>query len=177
MSNYGAVLGAALNVVGALFFAVANAGFAAYDALVAIPQERTMINREIANCCYRPSSYFIGKTFADVLYQLIPAACLCTAFFFLLGIPIGEHGLYFWRYLGIVTLMVFAAYGFAYLVSAASPNMEVAVIAAPLILVIFHACAGFFVRDAAIPSWLVWLKYLSYYRWGFFGLISNQVGT
>eukprot|EP01055_Gregarina_sp_Pseudo9_P000645 Gregarina_sp_Pseudo_9__644@NODE_140_length_3998_cov_16_769134_g129_i0_p1_GENE_NODE_140_length_3998_cov_16_769134_g129_i0NODE_140_length_3998_cov_16_769134_g129_i0_p1_ORF_typecomplete_len965_score200_87ABC2_membrane/PF01061_24/0_54ABC2_membrane/PF01061_24/8_1e30ABC_tran/PF00005_27/5_4e26ABC2_membrane_3/PF12698_7/9_9e02ABC2_membrane_3/PF12698_7/5e10AAA_21/PF13304_6/21AAA_21/PF13304_6/0_0022CcmB/PF03379_13/0_0003AAA_33/PF13671_6/0_0017ABC2_membrane_2/PF12679_7/2_6e03ABC2_membrane_2/PF12679_7/3_3e03 len=174
LSQYGSVLGALMNVVGALFFAVGNSGFASYDALVSIPQDRVMINREMANNLYRPSSYFAGKVIADASFQLVPALCLSICFYVLIGVDMGEHGLYFGRYLGICMLMVFAAYGFAYLISALSPSMEVAVIAAPLILVIFHACAGFFVRDTALPVWMAWVKYLSYYRWGFFGLTLNQ---
>eukprot|EP01053_Blabericola_migrator_P010382 Blabericola_migrator_1__10381@NODE_585_length_7468_cov_222_283070_g432_i0_p1_GENE_NODE_585_length_7468_cov_222_283070_g432_i0NODE_585_length_7468_cov_222_283070_g432_i0_p1_ORF_typecomplete_len820_score99_60ABC2_membrane/PF01061_24/0_049ABC2_membrane/PF01061_24/5_2e29ABC_tran/PF00005_27/3_6e11ABC2_membrane_3/PF12698_7/1_5e03ABC2_membrane_3/PF12698_7/2_9e10AAA_21/PF13304_6/0_00058CcmB/PF03379_13/0_0012ABC2_membrane_2/PF12679_7/2_4e03ABC2_membrane_2/PF12679_7/1_4e02ABC2_membrane_2/PF12679_7/0_00046 len=174
LSQYGSVMGALLNIVGALFFAVANTGFAAYDALVSIPQDRIMVNREMANNCYRPSSYFVGKCLADVAFQLVPAMVSTTCFYFLIGVPVGTAGYFYWRYLGIIVVMVFAAYGFAYLVSAMCPSMEVAVIAAPLVLVIFHACAGFFVRDTALPVWMSWIKYLSYYRWGFFGLVLNQ---
>lgn len=174
LGQYGAVMGAVLNIVGALFFAVGNSGFASYDALVSIPQERVMINREMANNLYRPSSYFVGKVIADATFQFVPAICLSLAFYLLIGVDLGKHGYFLWCYLGICILMIFAAYGFAYLVSALSPNMEVAVIAAPLILVVFHACAGFFVRDDALPVWMSWIKYLSYYRWGFFGLVLNQ---
>eukprot|EP01054_Gregarina_sp_Poly1_P011257 Gregarina_sp_Poly_1__11256@NODE_930_length_5672_cov_373_392507_g661_i0_p3_GENE_NODE_930_length_5672_cov_373_392507_g661_i0NODE_930_length_5672_cov_373_392507_g661_i0_p3_ORF_typecomplete_len412_score36_29ABC2_membrane/PF01061_24/4_1e33ABC2_membrane_3/PF12698_7/6_3e11CcmB/PF03379_13/1_5e05ABC2_membrane_2/PF12679_7/4_2e03ABC2_membrane_2/PF12679_7/0_0045_NODE_930_length_5672_cov_373_392507_g661_i02651500 len=174
LGDYGAVLEAVMNIIGALFFSIANMGFASYDALVSIPQERSMVNREMANHLYKPSSYFIGKTLADMTFQLIPALLLVTTFYFLIGVEIGDNGYFYWRYLGICALTVFAAYGFAYFVSAASPTMEVAVVAAPIVMVIFICCSGFFVRDAAMPVWMSWVKYLSFYRWGFFGLIVNQ---
>eukprot|EP01055_Gregarina_sp_Pseudo9_P002150 Gregarina_sp_Pseudo_9__2149@NODE_24_length_5670_cov_13_762742_g22_i0_p2_GENE_NODE_24_length_5670_cov_13_762742_g22_i0NODE_24_length_5670_cov_13_762742_g22_i0_p2_ORF_typecomplete_len695_score196_30ABC2_membrane/PF01061_24/0_011ABC2_membrane/PF01061_24/1_3e29ABC2_membrane_3/PF12698_7/1_7e07CcmB/PF03379_13/4_7e03CcmB/PF03379_13/0_00036ABC2_membrane_2/PF12679_7/1_2e03ABC2_membrane_2/PF12679_7/1_7e03ABC2_membrane_2/PF12679_7/0_0044DUF4590/PF15257_6/0_11_NODE_24_length_5670_cov_13_762742_g22_i03232407 len=174
LADYGAVLGAIMNVVGALFFSIANVGFASYDALVSFPQERVMINREMANYAYKPSSYFVGKTIADMTFQLAPSMLLVITFYFLIGVEAGDHAVIFWRYLGICALSVFSAYGFAYLASALSPSMEVAVVSAPVVLVIFLCCSGFFVRDVGIPDWLTWVKYLSFYRWGFFALILNQ---
>eukprot|EP01055_Gregarina_sp_Pseudo9_P002149 Gregarina_sp_Pseudo_9__2148@NODE_24_length_5670_cov_13_762742_g22_i0_p1_GENE_NODE_24_length_5670_cov_13_762742_g22_i0NODE_24_length_5670_cov_13_762742_g22_i0_p1_ORF_typecomplete_len970_score220_64ABC2_membrane/PF01061_24/0_026ABC2_membrane/PF01061_24/1_7e27ABC_tran/PF00005_27/4e26ABC2_membrane_3/PF12698_7/2_9e03ABC2_membrane_3/PF12698_7/4_2e09AAA_16/PF13191_6/0_00011AAA_16/PF13191_6/1_6e03AAA_21/PF13304_6/3_4AAA_21/PF13304_6/0_04ATPase_2/PF01637_18/0_0016AAA_29/PF13555_6/0_0046AAA_29/PF13555_6/3 len=174
LAEYGAVLGAVMNIVGALFFSIGNIGFASYDALVSFPQERAMTNREISNYAYKPSSYFIGKTIADMTFQLAPSMLLVIFFYFLVGVERGVHGILFWRYFGICALTIFAAYGFAYLASALSPSMEVAVVGAPLVLVIFLCCSGFFVRDAGVPDGLTWVKYLSFYRWGFFGLILNQ---
>eukprot|EP01053_Blabericola_migrator_P001018 Blabericola_migrator_1__1017@NODE_1256_length_4964_cov_342_362671_g849_i0_p1_GENE_NODE_1256_length_4964_cov_342_362671_g849_i0NODE_1256_length_4964_cov_342_362671_g849_i0_p1_ORF_typecomplete_len945_score126_15ABC2_membrane/PF01061_24/0_11ABC2_membrane/PF01061_24/6_3e32ABC_tran/PF00005_27/7_7e28ABC2_membrane_3/PF12698_7/1_1e03ABC2_membrane_3/PF12698_7/9_8e10AAA_21/PF13304_6/0_00016AAA_29/PF13555_6/5_8e05AAA_16/PF13191_6/0_00014AAA_22/PF13401_6/0_00029CcmB/PF03379_13/0_00039T2SSE/PF00437_20/0_016T len=174
LGDYGSVLGAILNIVGALFFAITNIGFAAYDALVSFPQERVMINREMANHHYKPSSYILGRTFGDFLFQLIPSILLVTCFYLLIGVDLGEHGIHFWRYLGVCFLTVWAAYGFTYTTSAASPTMEVAVVVAPVILVVLLCCSGFFVRDAALPAFMAWVKYLSFYRWAFYAVILNQ---
>lgn len=53
-----------MNLAGCLFFAVANLGFASYDALLTFPQERAVFNHETANGLYGVSSYFLAKNVA-----------------------------------------------------------------------------------------------------------------
>lgn len=161
-----------VNILGALFFMVANLGFASYDALLTFPQERSLFNRESANGLYRASSYFLAKNIADLPFQLIPSFVLVTIYYLFIGIgtTAGQYFIYFLTCAGIS----FAAYGFGYLVSAASPRMEIAVLVAPIILVIWLTIAGFFLRDEQIPRWIGWLSYISFYKWGFFSLVINQ---
>jgi len=161
-----------LNLAGCLFFAVANLGFASYDALLTFPQERAIFNHETANGLYGVSSYFLAKNFADLPFQLTPALTLSTVYYWLVGLaPSTEQ---FFVYFGICACVSFAAYGFGYMVSAGSPRMEISVLIAPFTLVIWLVLAGFFLRDPDIPSWIGWFKYFSIYRWGFFALLTNQ---
>lgn len=173
--DYAKVFGAVMNIAGALFFIVTEIGFASYDGLIGLVNERPMFNREVANRTYHTSSYFVGKSVADLLFQMVPCCFLYISFFALVGIEYGPHGRYFFNYIGICISTVFASYGFAYAISAISPSAEAASVTAPLLLVIFICCSGFFVRDSAIPRWMIWLKWLSLYRWGFFALCVNQV--
>lgn len=48
----------------------------------------------------------------------------------------------FFSYFGICASVTFAAYGFGYFVSAASPRMEISVLIAPLTLVLWLTLAG-----------------------------------
>lgn len=163
---------AVVNILGALFFAVANLGFSSYDALLTFPQERALFNRESANGLYSPSSYFIAKNLADLPLQLFPNFVLSTIYYFMIGLggTVQQYIVYFIVCSGVT----FAAYGFGYLVSAASPRMEIAVLAAPFVLVIWLTIAGFFLRDTQIPAWIGWFSYFSFYKWGFFSLVTNQ---
>lgn len=163
---------AVINILGALFFMVANLGFSSYDALLTFPQERVLFNRESANGLYRTSSYFLAKNLADLPFQLIPSFVLVTIYYLFVGL--GTTFAQYVLYIVICAGMTFAAYGFGYFISAASPRMEVAVLIAPVVLVIWLTIAGFFLRDEQIPKWIGWLSFISFYRWGFFSLVTNQ---
>lgn len=173
--DYAAVLGAVINLAGCLFFASANIGFASYDGIVTICEERPLVNKEIGNRAYRPATYFIGKCAADFIFQLLPLAAGAISFYYVVGFEWGlPHVHRCGGFFGICVAIMFAAYGFSYMVAALCPSMETAVVAAPMLIVILICCSGFFVRDSAIPVWMSWCKYISIYRWGFFALCLNQ---
>lgn len=161
-----------LNLSGCLFFVSTILGFAAYDALLTFPQERALFNRESANGLYRASSYYVAKNVADLPFQLIPSLLMATIYYFMVGFDVTAHQLF--TYFAVCILTSFCAYGFGYMVSAAAPRMEVALLTAPLTLVIWLVLAGFFLRDGDIPAWISWFKYLSFYRWSFFSFVINQ---
>lgn len=162
----------ALNLAGCLFFVTAILGFASYEALLIFPQERPLFNRESANGLYSSFTYYIAKNLADLPFQLLPSLLMATLFYFLAGFDVTLYQ--FSTYFGLCALTCFSAYGFGYMVSAAAPRMEVAVLVAPLTLVIWLVLAGFFLRDRDIPNWIAWFKYLSFYRWAYFSFITNQ---
>lgn len=161
-----------LNMGGAIFFCVANLGFASYDCLLAFPKDRAVFNRENANGMYRGSSFFLGRTLADIPFQLIPCLLWSTIYYWMVGYEANAGQ--FFSYLVMCFLVSFCAYSFGYCISSFSPRLEVAVVIAPLILVVMLVLAGFFLRDAQIPTWINWFKYLSIYRWGFFGMAAIQ---
>lgn len=161
-----------LNFSGCLFFVVSVLGFASYDALLTFPQERAFFNRETANGLYRTSSYYIAKNLADLPFQVIPCLIMSTIFYFMVGFDVTAKQ--YFIYFAVCFLTTFCAYGFGYMVSAGAPRMEIAILIAPLTLVVWLTLAGYFLRDGDVPAWINWFKYLSFYRWSFFALVVNQ---
>eukprot|EP01055_Gregarina_sp_Pseudo9_P002135 Gregarina_sp_Pseudo_9__2134@NODE_248_length_3438_cov_12_274787_g231_i0_p1_GENE_NODE_248_length_3438_cov_12_274787_g231_i0NODE_248_length_3438_cov_12_274787_g231_i0_p1_ORF_typecomplete_len1034_score330_48ABC2_membrane/PF01061_24/0_0015ABC2_membrane/PF01061_24/2e36ABC_tran/PF00005_27/6_3e25ABC2_membrane_3/PF12698_7/4_5e02ABC2_membrane_3/PF12698_7/8_6e12AAA_21/PF13304_6/0_24AAA_21/PF13304_6/0_0011AAA_15/PF13175_6/0_00097AAA_15/PF13175_6/2AAA_16/PF13191_6/4_3e05AAA_16/PF13191_6/1_8e03AAA_29/PF13555_ len=161
-----------LNMGGAIFFCVANLGFASYDCLLAFPKDRAVFNRENANGMYRGSSFFLGRTLADIPFQFVPCLLWSTIYYWMVGYEATARQ--FFAYLVMCFLVSFCAYSFGYFISAYSPRLEVAVVIAPLVLVVMLVLAGFFLRDPQIPRWINWFKFLSIYRWGFFGMAAIQ---
>eukprot|EP01057_Protomagalhaensia_wolfi_P001218 Protomagalhaensia_wolfi_Nauph_80__1217@NODE_1718_length_1382_cov_34_479523_g1334_i0_p1_GENE_NODE_1718_length_1382_cov_34_479523_g1334_i0NODE_1718_length_1382_cov_34_479523_g1334_i0_p1_ORF_typecomplete_len264_score41_31ABC2_membrane/PF01061_24/2_7e34ABC2_membrane/PF01061_24/4e03ABC2_membrane_3/PF12698_7/1_8e08ABC2_membrane_2/PF12679_7/0_017CcmB/PF03379_13/0_078CcmB/PF03379_13/94AC_N/PF16214_5/0_42AC_N/PF16214_5/6_5e03_NODE_1718_length_1382_cov_34_479523_g1334_i02161007 len=161
-----------LNLAGAIFFCGANLGFASYDCLLAFPKDRAMFNRENANGLYRGSSFFLGRTLADIPFQMIPCLIWATIYYWMVGYE--ANAVQFICYLLIAFFCSFCAYSFGYFISSFSPRLEIAVVIAPLILVTMLVLAGFMLRDPDIPVWIDWFKYFSIYRWSFFGMCSVQ---
>ncbi|KAH0486485.1 MAG: hypothetical protein KVP17_003217 [Porospora cf. gigantea B] len=163
---------AVINAGGLLFFSVSNIGFAAYDSLLTFPQERGLFNRERSNHMYSASSWYIAKNLADLPFQLVPTTILVTTVYFLVGLETSWN--YYGYYLLACVCTSYAAYGFGYMISAFTKSLEVTMILAPLLLVNMLALSGFFVREETFPVVVGWMKYLSYYRWGFYALVTNQ---
>lgn len=168
--NIGYTVLAVLNIAGATFFGVANLGFSCYDVLLQFPKDRHVFNREVANGVHSTSSYFFAKMIADLPFQILPCVIWTTIYFLLTGI--GSGILQFGAYLAISLLVTVCSYSFGYAISSLAPRLEVAVVLAPLFLVVMLVLSGFFLRDPDFPLWIGWIKYFSIYRWGFFGLCT-----
>lgn len=161
-----------LTTTGCLFATVATLGFFCFDSLLSFHKDRPMFNREVANGTYHPLAFFLGKNFADIPFQLIPALIITAIWGSMAGVaPTASQ---FGIYLSISVLVCFAAYGFCYMVSAATPRMEVAIVIAPIILISWLILAGFILRsDNLIPVWMLWYRHISLHRFGWFALMSN----
>ena len=73
-----------------------------------------------------------------------------------------------------VFLIAFCASGMGFVVSTVAPNLEAAnALAAPFMipLMIF---GGFFIRTLSTPYYFIWIKYLSWFFYGFNNLVMNQ---
>lgn len=57
--------------------------------------------------------------------------------------------------------------GYGLLVSALIPKMEVAMAIAPVVIVPLMVMAGFFVNQNNIPVYLIWIEYVSMFKYGF----------
>eukprot|EP01071_Lankesteria_metandrocarpae_P012754 Lankesteria_metandrocarpae@DN6234_c0_g1_i1.p1 len=162
----------AFNIAGCLYFAVANLGFACYDAVLSFPQEKAVFNHEMMNGLYSTSSYYLAKNLAGLPFQLVPAMVLVTIYYFMVGFATSAGQ--FFTYFGLCSLITFCSYGFGYLISALCSRVEIAVTVAPLLLTIYLVLAGFFLPDNRIPAWIDWFKYVTFFRWAWFALCINR---
>jgi len=162
----------ARNIVGCLFFLVANLSFSTFQTLTSFPSKRTMFNRDSANGVYTSSAFFLGQIIADFPFQQIPPLFYLVIYYWMVGLAptVGQ----FFTTLLVGSCIVFSANSFAYVVSCGVPNIEIANIIAPVTLVLFMLMSGFYLTDDRIPSWISWLKYLSFMRFGFFALVAAQ---
>jgi len=162
----------ARNIVGCLFFLVANLSFSTFEALTAFPSKRAMFNRDSANGVYTASAFFLGQTIADFPFQQIPPLFLLVIFYWMVGLA--PTAWQFFTTMLVGTCVIFSANGFAYIVSCGVPNIEIANIIAPVSLVLFMLMSGFYLTDDRIPAWIGWLKYLSFMRFGFFAFVATR---
>eukprot|EP00922_Rhytidocystis_sp_ex-Travisia-forbesii_P039062 GHVS01058161.1.p1 GENE.GHVS01058161.1~~GHVS01058161.1.p1 ORF type:complete len:873 (+),score=134.71 GHVS01058161.1:132-2750(+) len=166
------VLNTVNNIMGALFFLVINVPFSSLNALSAFQSERYLFNRETSSRLYPETSFFVGKCLADMPFQLLPCCLLMLIFYWMASLT--PTLVQFFVYMGIGVLNVFASVSFFYIVSALVPNIEMANLLAPALIVVFMLVSGFFLKDSAIPSWIGWIKYASWLRYGFFALAANE---
>jgi len=162
----------ARNIIGCLFFLVANLSFSTFEALTSFPSKRAMFNRDSANGVYTSSAFFLGQTIADFPFQQIPPLFFLVIYYWMVGLASSASQFFITLLVG--SCIIFAANSFAYVVSCGVPKIEIANIIAPVSLVLFMLMAGFYLTDERIPAWIGWLKYLSFMRFGFFALVATQ---
>lgn len=160
-----------------LLVAIMTATFAALEiTVITFPMEAKTVKREWRNGWYRVSSYFLGRTIADLPFQLVFVVAFCLVIYTLTG----QIGLDTWRFGSFVTIIVMTALiaqtvGFIF-GALFMNNLPAAVFTAPLCIFPALLFSGFFSRVSQIPSFYKPMTYLSHYRYAFDALLVTLYG-
>lgn len=160
-----------------LLVAVMTSTFAALEiTVITFPMEAKTIKREWRNGWYRVSSYFLGRTFADLPFQLSFVVVFCIIIYTLTG----QLGFLTWRFatfvsIIIMTALVAQAVGFIF-GALFMDNLPAAVFTAPLCIFPALLFSGFFSRVAQIPPFYKPMTYLSHFRYAFDALLVTLYG-
>ena len=128
--------------------------------------------RESRGRLYRTSTYFLGKTVAELpLFLAVPLIFTSIAYP-MIGLRSGIY--YFGVACGVVSLVANVSTSFGYLISCASSSISMALSVGPPVIIPFLIFGGFFLNSGSVPSYFVWLSYLSWFRYGNEALSINQ---
>lgn len=160
-----------------LLVTVMTATFAALEiTVITFPMEAKTVKREWRNGWYKVTSYFMGRTMAD-----LPFTTLFVLMFSLLVYSMtGQIGLTTWRFaifFSIVLATALVAQSFGFIFGAAfMDNLPAAVFTAPLAIFPTLLFSGFFSRVSQIPSFYRPLTHLSHFRYCFDALLVTLYG-
>ncbi|KAE8727435.1 ABC transporter G family member 14 [Hibiscus syriacus] len=140
------------------FFSVFWGFYPLYNAVFTFPQERRMLIKERSSGMYRLSSYFLARTFGDLPLEL----GLPTAFVFIIYWMGGlkPDPLTFILSLLVVLYSVLVSQSLGLAFGAILMDIKQATTLASVTTLVFLIAGGYYVQQ--IPSFIVWLKYLSY---------------
>jgi ABC-type multidrug transport system permease subunit len=71
-------------------------------------------------------------------------------------------------------LISFCASGYGFFISSIAPSEEAATALASPMMVPLMIFGGFFIKTLSTPLYFIWIKYLSWFFYGFNNLIINQ---
>jgi len=155
------------------FFVIINQAFnAMFTALTLFSGEKKIINHERRSGMYSVSSYFMAKTMVEVPLQLFFPTLFATIIYWMAGLQ-REPDKYF-IFLAIIELTTFTGESMGLLFSAVFDNFAIANALAPLVLILFLIFSGFYINDASIPPYFVWIKWISFIRYGFQAASINE---
>ncbi|CUG00176.1 ABC transporter, putative [Bodo saltans] len=158
--------------MGVLFFLTMNTAFSNLGSLAMFLFDRSIYVREHRNGMYRPSSYYIGKILQDVPLGICVNFVFSTIAYFMVGLQATAEK--FFMFFLICTLVMLNSYTLCMFVSNVAKNYQVANVIAPLILVLFLLPSGFLINLNSIPIIWRWIKYISFFRYGFEALVLNE---
>ncbi|KAF3454200.1 hypothetical protein FNV43_RR04647 [Rhamnella rubrinervis] len=140
------------------FFSVFWGFYPLYNAVFTFPQERTMLIKERSSGMYRLSSYFLARTVGDLPLEL----ALPTAFVFIIYWMGGLKPDPFTFILSILVVLynVLVSQSLGLAIGAILMDIKQATTLASVTTLVFLIAGGYYVQQ--IPSFIVWLKYLSY---------------
>lgn len=162
-----------MNINGAIFLFLTNMTFQnVFSVINVFCGELPVFLRESRSQLYRPDTFFLGKTIAELpLFLLVPVLFTSIVYPMVGLLPGFDH--YIMSVL-IVTLIANTATSFGYMISCASKTTSMALALGPPIIIPFLLFGGFFLNAASVPFYFEWLSYLSWFRYGNEALLINQ---
>ena len=159
-----------------LFYCVINQGlFGALLVINSFPAERMLVLRERAAGTYYVSAYFLAKSMAELMFQIIFPVLFSCIVYFLIGLH--ETPQKFFIFVGFMVLTNVAATSLALMVSALCRTTDLSVTVLPLMLEASRLFGGFFLSPANLPVYFEWLDALSYVKYAYVGLSLNELGN
>jgi hypothetical protein len=143
--------------------------------VLTFPLEMNVISNEWRNGWYKSWSYFIGRSLADIPYQIVFPFIFCAIGYNLTG-QVND----FWRYLVYSSLMVAVSFcaqsqglifGAIFMNNLAAATFIACVSTIPIMLF-----GGYLIRIAAMPQWISWLSYISYFKHAFQSILITIYG-
>jgi len=147
-----------------LFFSITYWIFdGTFNAIFSFPMERTIIFKERASGSYHLSAYFLSKTLSEMPTRLILPTGFWTIAYWMANV--NPRFDVFLATLGCTLLAVLSGESYGLLCGALVMDFEKAMTVMIVFSLTAMAAGGFYVEN--IPSFLVWLKYVSPFKPGY----------
>mmetsp|Transcript_344 Transcript_344/g.834 ORF Transcript_344/g.834 Transcript_344/m.834 type:complete len:259 (+) Transcript_344:3-779(+) len=165
---------ASLNaIIGVMFFIVVNVSFTgAFGVIFVYPLERAVLLRERASATYRVTSYVVGKTLAEIPRSVLFVLGFCVVVYFMIGLR-STAGAFFYFFV-VIWLVENIAASLTLALATFAPDPQVSSAVVPVFIIFNMLFAGYFIGADSIPSFLRWIKWLSFLFYALQGLIHNE---
>ena len=161
------------NFAGLLFFIVTNLSFASLQGVIFVfPVEVPVFLREHKNGMYRTDTYYLAKTLAEVPIFSLAAILLISICYWMAGLREAADSFFICVALGVLIVNTAASYGYA--ISTMTSSVEAATALGPVVMLPLLLFGGFFVNNDTVPDYFIWLRYLSWFNYGFENMMINQ---
>ena len=136
--------------------------------LVEVPNERQVIIWEYRRQLYSIGAYYLSRLVLDTCYHIISSIVFMSIILLLTGLT---HG---FAFIGAVILVTITACSLASLMAAISSTARTGLLWLQPMQNLLVSFTGYFINLNSIPSYLSWLKYISYIRYSYELMLTVQ---
>ena len=121
---------------------------------------------------YRTDTFFFAKQVVEMPLYILEATIMFTIIYWIANLnPEAER---FFIALGIIILVLQVVFSLGYFLSCALPTVDIALAIAPVLIIPMMLFGGFYLNTSSVVAWLAWIKYISWFYYGFSALLVNQ---
>jgi len=120
---------------------------------------------------YSMTALFFSRMLVDAPAQLFLSSIFGTVVYWMANLP-NDANTYF-GFIAVLVLHSLCGSSFGYLIGCVAPTKEVAQMLMPVVIMPQMLFAGFMVNLETIPEVLRWIKFLSFFRYSYEGLMTN----
>nr|AHK05665.1 ATP-binding cassette transporter sub-family G 75152 [Tigriopus japonicus] len=162
-----------ISINGALFWVTMNQTFSNYSSVLNVfCNEIPVFIREHFSGMYRTDVYFLAKQIADLPLFVITPVLFMAIYYYMVNLN-NEIDRFLMAIL-INVMIVQTASAIGIFMSCICPNLPVALAIGPTIFIPLMNFGGFFQNEGTIPSYLIWIRYISLYYYGNEAFNINQ---
>ena len=121
---------------------------------------------------YRTDTFFFAKQVVEMPLYILEATIMFTIIYWIANLnPEAER---FFIALGIIILVLQVVFSLGYFLSCTLPTVDIALAIAPVLIIPMMLFGGFYLNTSSVVAWLAWIKYISWFYYGFSALLVNQ---
>jgi ABC-type multidrug transport system ATPase subunit/ABC-type multidrug transport system permease subunit len=154
------------------FFIIAQANGLVISSVPIFKRDLNLVSRERSKKMYRVLPYYIAKTLAEMTTTIILPMIHIAAVYWTTNLRAGVAPFFMFLILFYLTLTSAQSVGF--IISAALPSLQLALIITPTIGIFLFILGGFYIPFSTMPVWISWTKWLSFATYGYSGLLINE---
>ncbi|GMT22600.1 hypothetical protein PFISCL1PPCAC_13897, partial [Pristionchus fissidentatus] len=161
------------NINGALFYIVAELTYSTLFGIITfLPQDYPLVVREYHDGLYSVFSYFVAKSLSYVPLFTLDGLVMVLICYWMVGFSSSISQVM--AAMLICLLIEQSSSAFGVMLSTISPSYAVAVSLGGPLLTLLSLTGGLYANVGALPAYISWIQYLSWFRYGFEALAINQ---
>jgi len=137
-------------------------------------QERRILTRETSRGAYRVSSYVLSNTLIFLPFLLMVALLYSTPVYWLVGLRRATDGFLYFSL--VVWMVILMSNSFVACFSALVPNFIMGTSVISGLMGSFFLFSGYFISKNKIPSYWIFMHYLSLFKYPFECFLINEYG-
>ncbi len=156
------------------FFMIAQANGLITQSVPIFRRDRALVSRERSKKMYRVLPYYLAQTLAEMTSAIFLPLCHVMIVYWTTNLRPGAGP--FFKFVVLFYLTLTCAQSIGYIVSAAIPSLQIALIITPVLSIFLLILGGFYIPLSNIPVSISWMNWLSFASYGYSAFLINEFG-
>jgi ABC-type multidrug transport system permease subunit len=136
-------------------------------------KDKVLFSREQANKIYSPAAFYLSKIFFDIPFNQLFTFVSAFLLYLAVGLSLDDPNQIFFFVL-LLLLVDWISRGYSAVLMIVLPNLEAANAAIPFAIIMQLLFSGLFINFKSIPNYLIWLEYMSMFKYSWGGAMINE---